>query len=413
MFFALDEYNNRIYINNTNRRTKYYCPCCGSELIIKMGNIRRHHFAHPTDGYCKDTWHYDMTEWHHEWQNKFPLESQEIVKELDGKKHRADVLLEDEKVVFEFQHSSLSSEEFEERNSFYNALGYKVIWIFDVEYQYKNEQIDNYKADIWYWKRPKKTFDYFDYKNKSVELFLQIDNNETDIIKVTWCTDDNGLSRFATDGRSYQENDIVYMFGRNEETVAPKVYEYKLSELYDTLIKLYSKDHTTYYWGCPISTTHKCGNIDIDIHESDYNNIMPCMHCEFSTNKEGICNKRFLDLSIDGNTIVRIIEKNESGFIKRLSYIQDGIRKYIELPTFKNDYFNDVFTLWKGRKCSLATFRNIKTDKYIRITKDPNEQFKKYGKVYGYFSDSRYSFPKTSCELYGVSRKEWVLEWYK
>ena len=50
-----------------------------------------------------------------------------IVKVKDGQKHRADVLIEDKKVVYEFQHSSLSAEEFEDRNSFYNSLGYKVI----------------------------------------------------------------------------------------------------------------------------------------------------------------------------------------------------------------------------------------------------------------------------------------------
>ena len=71
------------------------------------------------------------------------MEYQEIVKTKDEQKHRADVLIESEKVVFEFQHSPLSPDEFEDRNSFYNSLGYKVIWVFDVEEQYQNEQIEN------------------------------------------------------------------------------------------------------------------------------------------------------------------------------------------------------------------------------------------------------------------------------
>ena len=66
-------------------------------------------------------------------------------------------LLEYEKVVFEFQHSALSSSEFYERNSFYNALGYKVIWVFDAIEQYLNGQIDNYKRDLWSWNKYRST----------------------------------------------------------------------------------------------------------------------------------------------------------------------------------------------------------------------------------------------------------------
>ena len=47
-------------------------------------------------------------------------------------------LLEDKKVVYEFQHSPLSPEELDDRNAFYNSLGYKVIWIFDLFDQYEN-----------------------------------------------------------------------------------------------------------------------------------------------------------------------------------------------------------------------------------------------------------------------------------
>ena len=258
MLFALDENGNKTYIDNTKRSENYYCPCCGSEMVLRMGDIRIHHFAHPSDSFCKDTWHYDMSEWHYDWQNRFPKEYQEIVKEKDGQKHRADVLLEKEKVVFEFQHSPLSPDEFKDRNDFYNSLGYKVIWIFDVEEQHQNEQLDNYKSDLWSWKRPKKTFNNFDCKNRDVQVYLQLDNEDIYLIKVTWCTPDNGLSRFATDGHGYSEESIVHMFDLNEKTNEPT--ECRLSELYDKLIKLNSKDHTTYYFGCPISTTHQCAD---------------------------------------------------------------------------------------------------------------------------------------------------------
>lgn len=417
MLFALDKDNKKVHIDSTVRSEDYYCPCCGSKMVLRMGDIRIHHFAHPSDSVCRDTWHYDMTEWHYEWQNRFPKEYQEIVKTKDGQKHRADVLIESEKVVFEFQHSPLSPDEFEDRNSFYNSLGYKVIWIFDVEEQYQNEQLENYRSDLWSWKRPKRTFDYFDCKNKLVQLYLQLDNSDIDLIKVTWCTDDNGLSRFATDGYGYDEDSIVHMFDDDKKQNEPT--ECKLSELFDKMIQLNSRDHTTYYFGCPISSTHKCADSNIDIPDEKFAEIMPCMECKYQCesydyyNYAPICKKRFLDLNLDGNTIVKVESRDKNGFINKISYLKDNKRIYIDMPTFQQNITKDVYTLWEENHCTVATFRNVRTGFYIRIYKNPKEQKYKYGKVYGCFSKDKYSFPKTSSELYGVDRPEWVLDWFK
>ena len=69
-----------------------------------------------------------MSEWHYQWQNQFPLINQENVFTLNGRTHRADVFIN--KTVIEFQHSPISKNEFEDRNRFYNGLGFYVIWIF-------------------------------------------------------------------------------------------------------------------------------------------------------------------------------------------------------------------------------------------------------------------------------------------
>ena len=71
-----------------------------------------------------------MSEWHFEWQSKFPIDSREVVVERDGVVHRADILIND--TVIEFQHSPINGEEFEARNSFYKNCGYRVVWLFDV-----------------------------------------------------------------------------------------------------------------------------------------------------------------------------------------------------------------------------------------------------------------------------------------
>ena len=281
MLFALDKEGKRIHINNA-KKEEYFCPCCNGKMILKLGNIRTHHFSHPSNNVCKDSWHYDMTEWHYNWQNYFPKETQEIVKVLNGEKHRADVLLEDDKIVIEFQHSNLSSEEFNARNEFYNKLGYKVIWIFDVEEQYLDEKIENYNGNLWSWKNPKKTFDLFNYNNKNVELYLQISNEENELVKVTWCT--------------------------------------------------------------------------------------------------------------DGNTNVHVESRDENNFISKISYVVNDERKYINMQTFKQNFGKSIFVLWVENNCEVAIFKNIITNKYVKITRDPQEQYNKYGKVYGYLSNDRYSF---------------------
>ncbi len=51
-----------------------------------------------------------MSEWHKIMQNYFPKESQEVVVSYKGRKHRADVLIGD--VVLEFQFSPITAAEF-------------------------------------------------------------------------------------------------------------------------------------------------------------------------------------------------------------------------------------------------------------------------------------------------------------
>lgn len=412
MLFAIDKEGNRIHINYALRGQEYVCPCCEEKVVLKKGNIRKHHYAHHSGSMCRDGWHYDMSDWHQEWQNKFPLQYQEIVKELNGKKHRADVLIEDKKIVFEFQHSALSSDEFYDRNIFYNTLGYKVIWVFDEIEQYISGEIDNYRGDLWAWEKYRKTFDDFNCKDKRVEVYLHLEDDY--LVRVTWSTGDKGFSRFATDGHCYSVQEIITL--HEEEKIITK-YESKLSTLYDDLIKLYSKDHTTYYFGCPISSTHMCANCNIDIPKGRYMEIMPCMECSFQYSRmnyeEIICRKRFLDLGLSGDTLVRVESRNKDGFIDKLSYIYEGERKYIELPTFNQNISKDIFTLWKEKGYSVAIFRNVRTGKYIKITKNPIMQLSKYRKVYGYFSTNKYSFPTGAVELFGLEKSEWVCEWFK
>lgn len=156
MQIAFDREGNRISADKADKRSAYHCPLCGSSLILRQGDLNIPHFAHKSNE-CTDGWDYDMSEWHYSMQNRFPSEQREVVVEYMGKKHRADVL--DGRQIIEFQHSPISIEEIEERNSFYSSAGYSVAWVFDVREQYASGAIYSVEHDsglMFGWNNPKR-----------------------------------------------------------------------------------------------------------------------------------------------------------------------------------------------------------------------------------------------------------------
>ena len=134
MRFALSN-NERI---EPTKGAKGVCPSCGSELVAKCGEIKRHHWSHKKK--CDDHWWENETEWHRNWKNKFPKEWQEIIqRDESGEKHIADVKTGSGWTI-EFQHSPISKEERDSRDYFYN----KLIWIVDGTRRKTDiEQFDN------------------------------------------------------------------------------------------------------------------------------------------------------------------------------------------------------------------------------------------------------------------------------
>lgn len=127
MEYALTADHHRVHAFDAEKGQEYYCPVCGNQVIPRQGEVNSWHFAHVTS--CVDDWKYDMSEWHRNWQNRFPESTREVVIEYKGESHRADILTGG--YVIEFQHSPITSTEFERRNLFYTKAGYKVIWVFD------------------------------------------------------------------------------------------------------------------------------------------------------------------------------------------------------------------------------------------------------------------------------------------
>ena len=157
-----------------------------------------------------------MSKWHALWQKQFPKKNREVVLELEGEKHRADVMACG--YVIEFQHSPISAEEFGERNNFYLKYGKKVVWIFDFCDEFKSGLIQCYKewsrnndnGGVYKWSHPKRFLKSFlPQENKDIIVFFQYTNsshlekNEFYMERVTWAKKDGGYSDFSRFSTSY------------------------------------------------------------------------------------------------------------------------------------------------------------------------------------------------------------------
>lgn len=214
MEFALNHNNEKIHASKADKKQEYFCPTCGGKVIPRQGQYKIDHFAHQSK--CDDTWHYEMSEWHSEWQNQFPEKNREVVVEIDGEKHRADVMACG--YVIEFQHSPITAEEFEERNDFYLRYGKKVIWIFDLAKEMTSKQIDCYdewsrnneRGGKFKWSYAKRFLQsYLPQNNKNIIVFFQFgksvhsDEKELYMERVTWAIEENGFSNFSRFCTSY------------------------------------------------------------------------------------------------------------------------------------------------------------------------------------------------------------------
>lgn len=60
--YALDENQNLVNIKEAVKNQKYFCPSCKSEMILKQGNIRKHHFAHKIENCSYDKYLHSIAE---------------------------------------------------------------------------------------------------------------------------------------------------------------------------------------------------------------------------------------------------------------------------------------------------------------------------------------------------------------
>ena len=52
MLVGVSENDNRILARDASKESKFFCPSCQEQLILKKGNVKIHHFAHKAESTC-------------------------------------------------------------------------------------------------------------------------------------------------------------------------------------------------------------------------------------------------------------------------------------------------------------------------------------------------------------------------
>ena len=120
----------------------YICPNkdCSAKLILRAGEVKVEHFAHPANltevqraCVAESEVHKenDLSDWKKHWTQAFNPDRLERMIKLDGKYKRADALFEESRTVVQLQHTVLRRGEFASRNDFFLRAGYRSVWVID------------------------------------------------------------------------------------------------------------------------------------------------------------------------------------------------------------------------------------------------------------------------------------------
>lgn len=221
MRIAVDEKGNTITLSEASNKLQMFCRCCQKPVYYVAGDSSNKygkisHFRHFPGCRFSDDWNHDKTIWHKNWQDCFPIENQERILKKEDEKHIADVLIPESAVVVEFQHSHIAPDEFNARNSFYVALGFRVIWVFDVQKHFSKKKIGiserGYSAlrEAYYWDTPLDCLRTHALNN-DVDIFLQITEsaNAAKLLRVSRI--DDGFRLFFAPGVFSREEFLAFV----------------------------------------------------------------------------------------------------------------------------------------------------------------------------------------------------------
>lgn len=165
----------------TGERIPVKCECCDQEVVFRDCDDRTRisHFAHKVASECEN-WDNKMTEYHIDFQNRFEEQYREVVMEINGEKHRADIKFYN--IVLEIQNSKISRKNIIKRNNFY-ANNNLLIWVFNVNECVERINIIDEKTHIRFeWKYMWRSI--FNNLKKNVLIYLDF-NDKLYLVKRT------------------------------------------------------------------------------------------------------------------------------------------------------------------------------------------------------------------------------------
>ena len=399
MRFAVDKNNNRVCIDDVDKGETFYCQECGEKLVQRRGEIVAHHFAHYPNTKCTDTWHYDESEWHYQMQNLFPNDTQEIVMELDGKKHRADVFVKERNLVVEFQGDRIRQTEFTSRNDFFVKLGYRVLWIFDESRPFENESIEGIdinKSIKRGWSRSSKTFEGFrPEERQDIEVWFakyrECDSDEPNFFRVL---SDDRYKGFGIIGCShcYSKNELIQYILHGTITI-------DRSALSDIHWALRRNDGFDYYYFCPLS-------------DDKFISVKECCGCKYCEQSDDIdrpnhveCSGRFRKLDLGK------IERNNEGFVNLIRGSTDnGEVEEIKVETPPTS-LRTLSQLWdKYKPLRYLYCFNVKSKRRFRVF-NPEWQKRTKGIIKGNII-YRDKVEKEEIEVYGADNPVWIVTYF-
>lgn len=188
---ALNKKDEVVYADAAQIDGQYFCPCCGTPVLLKRGKVYTPHFAHISLDNCDSRYHNNLGEWHTKMQDIFPREWREVI---IGNRI-ADIFHKN--CVVEFQHSPITHSELRDRTNDYLTRGIKyVVWVFDERKTKGIEVYDEYirkgrRCFKIRWKHRKYYLRGADLDNQRCRYVLQID--EDCFIRLRYNYDDQKL----------------------------------------------------------------------------------------------------------------------------------------------------------------------------------------------------------------------------
>lgn len=407
MYFALNTKGKRIPIELANKEEQYFCPVCGGEVLIKKGDINAHHFAHKTLTEC-DKWSSDMSEWHKNWQEKFPENCREVVIKNGKEKHRADILIND--TVIEFQHSPISPKEFWERNNFYTLKKYKVIWVFDCIEHFDSGRLsyDDERENLLIFKYTPAVLASIDIANEEdISLFLHMvnddDHDQSVVQEIAWISPH--ADRFIGNLEDcYTNDEFVELFVPKEKE--PKVLSG--NDIFDELPEFNIKGD----WSirCPLknnewSCFENCFGCKHNVPESDFDRSLKN---QYTTG----CKAKYAKLIKDVKEILKIEKK--CGAISEITYIDNNENNVkVNYDCQGNGMrLDDIINMSNAHSVIVSNMNNGYRFKIPNINYYKNRNFP-LTKVFGILGkgyDGR-DFRGNNKEIYYWDQPNWVLEW--